>query len=175
MVEESWQIAGIIASFFGVCITIILTFYVRHLDKKQQERDESFFKAMTIKNIQQLNEHLIKIQDISECEEETPKREEQTEIVQELNKYTSRNKRLLESLISDTKFSMSKWPTLDTTGKEDIDYLIETTNWVLDEYLPKSNENEDTQKRRLTDYITEFIKRKKTASEKVNHLIQKYS
>ncbi len=175
MIDESWQIAGIIASFIGVGITLILTFYVRHLDHKQRERDESFFKAMTIKNIQQLNEHLIKIQDISECDQEIPKAEEQIEIVQELNKYTSRNKRLLESLISDTKLSMSKWRTLDITGKEDINYLIDTTNWVLDEYLPKSDESEDTQKSRFINYLTEFIKRKKNSAEKVNHLIQKYS
>jgi len=70
---------------------------------------------------------------------------------------------------------MSKWISLSKSEKEDIDYLINTTNWVIDEYLPKSTENENTQKRKLIATFNEFIIKKNTASEKINMITEKYS
>ncbi len=175
MVDESLQIAGIVASFVGIGLTLVLTFYIRFLDQKQRKRDESFYQSMTLKNVNQLNEQLIEIQNISESENDIPELEEQTEIVNRLNKYSLRNKRLLESLISDTRFFMSKWLSLPKTEKEDIDYLINTTNWVIDEYLPKSTENENTQKRKLITTFNEFISRKNQVSKKINKITEKYN
>ena len=175
MVEEWLEITGIVSSFVGIGLSFFLAFYIRYLDKKQRERDESFYKSMTLKNVNQLNEQLIEIQEMSESENDIPELDEQIEIVHRLNVYSSRNKRLLESLISDTRFFMSKWLSLPKTEKENIDYLINTTNWVLDEYLPKSNESENTQKRKLIASLSEFINRKNNASNKINKIIEKYS
>lgn len=175
MIDESLQISGIIASFVGIGLTLVLTFYVRFLDHKQRKRDESFYKSMTLKNVNQLNEQLIEIQHISESENGIPELEEQTEIVNRLDKYSLTNRRLLESLISDTRFFMSKWLSLPNTEKEDIDYVINTTNWILDEYLPRSTENENTQKRKLISTINEFISRKNKSSEKINKITEKYN
>ncbi len=173
--EESLQVAGIVASFVGIGLTIILTFYIRFLGHRQRERDESFYKSMTLKNLNQLNEQLIEIQHISESENDIPELEEQTAIVNRLNKYSSRNKKLLESLVSDTRFFMSKWISLPKSEKEDIDHLINTTNWVLDEYLPKSTENENTQKRKLIATFNEFINKKNEVSKKINTITEKYN
>ncbi len=175
MVEESWQIAGIVASFLGLFVAIFLTVYVRQLDNKQRERDESFYRIMTIKDIQQLNEHLINIYDIVESDRDVIDKDQQIEITQQLNRYAKSNARLIEILVTDTKFSMGKWLSLEKTEKEDINHLIETTNWVLDEYLPKSEETIETQQRRWLDYSNEFEKRKSDTSKKVHSLMTKYN
>ena len=175
MVDESWQIAGIIASFLGLFVAIFLTVYVRQLDNKQRERDESFYRIMTIKDIQQLNEHLINIYDIVESDRDVIEKDQQIEITQQLNRYAKRNARLIEILVTNKKCTMGKWLSLEKTEKEDINHLIETTNWVLDEYLPKTDETIETQQRRWLNYSNEFEKRKSDASRKVHSLITKYN
>ena len=66
MIDESWQWAAIIVSFLSLFATIGLVIYVRFLDHKQRQRDERFYITATMKDIEQLKEHLINIQNISE-------------------------------------------------------------------------------------------------------------
>lgn len=175
MIDENWQMAGIIASFLGLFISIFLAFYIRHLDGKQRKRDESFYITATMKDIQQLKEHMINIQDISECDDPIPNKEEQIEITQKLINYAERNKKLIELLISDTRFSMSKWMSLKDIERKDVETFITTTNWILDDYLPKLDESQETQRRRWLNYLKEFQERKNRSSKKMDDLILKYT
>lgn len=175
MIDENWQIVGILVSFMAFFTTIFLAFYIRYLDGKQRKRDENFYVTATMKDIQQLKTHLINIQEISECENIIPSMEEQTEVTQKLVNYAEKNKKLMELLISDTRFSMSKWMSLKDVEKTNVENFIETANWVLDYYLPKSDESIHTQKRRLLNYLKEFQERKNKSSEKIDELISKYS
>jgi hypothetical protein len=175
MVDENWQIAGIVVSFLSFFTAIFLTFYIRFLDGKQRKRDESFYITATMKDIQQLKDHMINIQDLSECDDPIPNKNAQIEITQKLIGYTEKNKKLIELLISDTRFSMSKWMSLKDAERKDVEGFITNTNWVLDDYLPKIDESKDTQMRRWSNYFKEFEKRKNESSKKMDILISKYS
>lgn len=175
MIEESWQIAGIVVSFLSLFVSTGLVIYVRHLDSKQRERDESFYITATMKDIQQLKEHLINIQDISEPIETIPNKEEQIEITQKLINYTEKNEKLIETLILDTRFSMSKWKSLEDIERRHVENFINTTNWVLGDYLPKSDESNETQIRRWSNYFKEFQERKNESSQKIDDLLLKHT
>lgn len=175
MVDENLQIAGIAFSVLSFFIAIFLTFYIKRLDGKQRKRDESFYMTATMKDIQELKDHMINIQDLSECDEPIPSKNAQIEITQKLIKYAEKNKKLIELLISDTRFSMSKWMSLKDTERKDVKGFITTTNWVLDDYLPRTDESKDTQMRRWTNYFNEFEKRKNESSKKMDNLILKYN
>ena len=113
MIDENWQWAAIVVSFLSLFVTIGLVIYVRYLDGKQRQRDEHFYITATMKDIQQLKEHLINIQNISEPNDPIPNKDEQIEITQKLVNYGEENKQIIQSLMADTKFSMSKWMSLE--------------------------------------------------------------
>ena len=175
MVDESWQITGIVVSFLGLFTSIVIAFYLRYLEGKRRERDETFYVTATTKDIQQLKEHLINIQNISESEETNPTKNEQIEITQKLVDYSNKNKKLIELLILDTRFSMSKWMNLSSSEKKDVESFIDTTNWVLINYLPNIDESNKTQIRRWSNYLKEFQKRKNMSSQKIDNLLLKYA
>ncbi len=174
MIDDSWQIAGIVVSFLSLFVTIGLVMYVRHLDGKQRKRDEQFYITATMKDVLQLKDHLINIQDISESTDSIPDNDEKVEITRKLINYSEKNKKLIESVIADTRFSMSRWMSLDESDRRNVENLIDTTNWVLSNYLPKTDESMETQLRRWSSYLTEFEKRKSMSSQKIEDLISKY-
>lgn len=174
MVDEFWQNAGIVVSFLGLFTSIAIAFYLKYLDRQRRKRDETFYVTATTQDIQQLKEHLINIQNISESEEVNPTKDEQIEITQKLVDYSNKNKKLIELLISDTRFSMSKWMSLSSSEKKDVENFIDTTNWVLINYLPNIDENNETQIRRWSNYFEEFQKKKNTSSQKIDKLLLKY-
>ena len=175
MIEDSWQIAGIIASFLGLFTSIGIAIYLKYLSGKQRQRDESFYVTATMKDIQQLKEHLIKIQNISEPSDPIPSKDEKIEIVEKLLDYDKKNRQLIESLIADTRFSMSKWMSLEEIERKNVENFINTTNWVLGDYMPKSEESKDTQIRRWSNYFKEFQERKNKSSSKIENLLLKHS
>ncbi len=174
MIDEGWQWAAIIVSFLSLFATIGLVIYVRFLDGKQKQRDERFYITATMKDIEQLKEHLINIQNISEPSDPIPSKDEQIEITQKLVRYGENNKQIMESLIADTRFSMSKWMTLDDSERRNVENFISTTNWVLGNFIPKSNENKETQMRRWSNYFKEFQERKNKSSKKIDNLVSKH-
>ena len=127
-----------------------------------------------MKDIEQLKEHLINIQNISEPSDPIPSKDEQIEITQKLVRYGENNKQIMESLIADTRFSMSKWMTLDDSERRNVENFISTTNWVLGNFIPKSNENKETQMRRWSNYFKEFQERKNKSSTKIDNLVSKH-
>ena len=175
MIDENWQWVAIIVSFLGLFATIGLVIYVRYLDGKQRQRDESFYITATMRDIQQLKEHLINIQNISEPSDPIPNKDEQIEIAQKLVNYGEKNKQLMESLMADTKFSMSKWMSLEDVERKNVENFINTANWVLGDYIPKYNESKETQIRRWSNYFKEFQERKNKSSEEINDLILKHT
>ena len=174
MIDENLQIAGIVASFLSLLVAVFLTLYIHHLNKEQRKRDETFYVAITMKNIQQLKEHLINIQNISENEMHIENKDEQIEISQRLVDYANKNEKLVESLITDIRFSMGKWMNLEDQERKNIDDFVETVRWVLSDYLPKPNENEETQTRKWSTYFEEFQNRKNESSKKIKNLELKY-
>ena len=174
MIDESWQWAAILVSFLSLFVTIGLVMYVRYLDGKQRQRDESFYITATMKDIQQIKEHLINIQNISEPSESIPNKDEQIEIAQKLVSYGEKNKQIMESLMLDTKLSMSKWMNLEDIERKNIENFIKTVNWVLGDYIPKSNESKETQIRRWSNYFKEFQERKNKSSQEIDNLILKH-
>ena len=80
----------------------------------------------------------------------------------------------MESLIADTRFSMSKWMTLNDIERRNVENFISTTNWVLGDYIPKSNESKETQMRRWSNYFKEFQERKNNSSKKIENLVSQY-
>ena len=175
MVDEIWQIIGIVVSFLGIFISIFLVLYIRHLDGKQRERDELFYITITMRYIKQLKEHMIAIQMISEHDGTIPSDDEKVEKVGELMIYTKKNKQLITQLVSDIRFSMSRWMSLKDMERNNVEEFITTINWTLDNYLPKLDENEATQIRRWSNSYDEFYKRKTSSSNKMNELISKYT
>ena len=115
-------------SIAGVTISVCLAFYIRHLDKQQRKRDEGFYVTVTIRNVQQLQKHMINIQAISEQSDDYDN-EEQVETTQELAQYAKRNNDIIDRLISDTRFSMSRWMSLETVERSHIEKLVETASW----------------------------------------------
>ena len=174
MIDESWQMAGIVASFMGIIISTFLVFYIKHLDKRQRKRDEVFYIATTINNIKQLKTHMINIQVISECDEPVSEGEE-IEIIQRLSDYTQKNRQTIKDLISSIRLSMRRWVSLKDVERNNVEEFITTTNWILDNYLPQSDENEATQIRRRSYSYVEFYNRKNVSSNKINGLISKYT
>ena len=174
MIDETLQILGILSSFVSLIIAIFLAWYIRHIDGKQRKRDESFYVSTTIKYIQQLQEHLINIQNISESERSIADIDEQIEISQRLVDYANKNEKFIEVLIADTRFSMSKWMNLEDNERKNIENFIENITWVLNNYLPKLDENQETQITRWSTYFEEFQNRKNKSSKKIENLELKY-
>ena len=161
-------------SIAGVTISVCLAFYIRHLDKQQRKRDEGFYVTVTIRNVQQLQKHMINIQAISEQSDDYDN-EEQVETTQELAQYAKRNNDIIDRLISDTRFSMSRWMSLETVERSHIEKLVETASWIMQNYLPRPCESEGTQRRRWSTQLEDFQKRKSDSSRKIDELLLKYS
>ena len=134
----------------------------------------NIFTLLQHERLQQLKEHLINIQNISEPNDPIPNKDEQIEITQKLVNYGEENKQIIQSLMADTKFSMSKWMSLEEIERRNVENFINTTNWVLGDYIPKSNESKETQIRRWSNYSKEFQERKNKSSQEIDSLILKH-
>ncbi len=174
MLDEFWQIIGIVVSILGVLGSVGIAFYLKHLDGKRRRREETFYVTTTVGYIQQLKDHLISIQNISEDDDTIPEMEVRAEITRNLVNYGGKNKQQIESLISRTQLSMSNWMSLASSEKRDVESFIATVNWVLENYLPKHDESDETQTRRWSSYLEEFQERKNNSIEKINYLLRKY-
>lgn len=174
LIDDTWQLFGIVSSILSLFLTMCLTFYIQHIDGKQRKRDESFYKITTMKDIQQLKEHLINIQNISESERSIADIDEQIEISQRLVDYANKNEKFIEALIVDTRLSMSKWMNLEDNERRNIESFIENITWVLSNYLPKLDENKETQIIRWSTNFEEFQNRKNKSFKKIENLELKY-
>ena len=99
MIDENLQLVGIWFSIVSLFTTLGLAWYIYHLDKKQRERDETFYVTTTMRDIKGLKEHLINIHNISESEEPIPSNDEKIDISQRLAEYTKRNEKIIEVFI----------------------------------------------------------------------------
>ena len=173
MNSDPWQMVGIGISITSLLISIFIACYIRHLDKQQRKRDESFYITAAIRDIQQLKEHMISIQAISEQDDDYDD-DEQVETTQELTKYAERNNDAINKLILDTEFSMSRWMSLEPAERASIKKFVKTASWIMQEYLPRSSESEGTKKRRWFMQLEDLQERRSDTSAKIDELLLKY-
>jgi len=165
---------GSIASFIGVGITVILTFYVRWLGKKQRESDEQYYRHQTITNIRIVSQHVIDILNIS-TGEDTRTEIELEDNTKELKRYFRNNSVSMRLLIQDCKFTLSKWITLKHEEKEKIQYIIDSSQWILDTYFPDKGNTDKLQQRIWTSQYDELEKRKNVILQTVDNITTNYS
>ena len=160
---------GSIASFIGVGITVILTFYVRWLGKKQRESDEQYYRHQTITNIRTSSQHIIDILNIS-TGEDTRTETELEDNTKELKRYFRNNSVSMRLLIQDCKFTLSKWITLKHEEKEKIQYIIDSLQWILDKYFPDKGNSDKLQQRIWNSQYDELEKRKNVIVQTVDNI-----
>ena len=164
---------GSIASFIGVGITAILTFYVRLLGKKQREADEQYYRHQTITNIRTASQHIIDILNIS-TGEDTRTETELEDNTKELKRYFRNNSVSMRLLIQDCKFTLSKWITLKHEEKEKIQYIIDSLQWILDKYFPDKGNSDKLQQRIWASQYDELGKRKNVIVQTVDNITTNY-
>lgn len=165
---------GSIASMMGLGIMIILTFYVRWLGKKQRETDEQYYRHQTITNIRTMSQHTIDILNISTGEDSRTAIELEDN-TKELKKYFTNNSVSMRLLIQDCKFTLSKWITLKQEEREKIHYIIDSLQWVLDEYFPDKGNSDKLQQRIWTSQYDELEKKKNVIVQTVDNITTNYS
>lgn len=165
---------GAIASIIGLIVTVILTFYVRRLDRKQVQKDEQYYRHQTISNIRTITQHIIDVLNIS-TGEDSRTAEEQKDITTELKKYFRNNSISMRLLIQDCKFTLSKWITLKQDERTEIQYIIESLQWVLDKYFPDNENSDELQQRIWTSQYEELEKRKNKVTQTLEIITSDYN
>lgn len=174
LMSEILNFWGSIASLAGVGITLILTFYVRWLGKRQREIDEQYYRHQTITNIRTMSQHVMDILDISTGEDSRSEMELEDN-TKELGKYFRNNSVSIRLLIQDCKFTLSKWLTLKQEEREKIQYIINSLQWILDKYFPDKENSNELQQRIWSSHYDELEKKKNVIIQTVENITTTYS
>jgi len=165
---------GAWSSIIGVGITVILTFYVINLGKKQRESDELYYRHQTLTNIRTISKHVVDILTIS-TGEDTRTAQEYENNTNELKKYFKNNSSIMRLLIQDSKFTLSKWITLKPNERTEIQYIIDSLEWVLNTYFPDKGNSDELQQRIWTSQYDELENRKNKIVETVSSITIQYN
>lgn len=166
--------SGAWASIAGVIVTVILTYWVIRLDKRQRERDEIYYRHQTLTNIRTIAKNIVDVLDISTGDDSrTPEEYEGNTI--RLKRFFKNNSYALRLLIQDSKFTLAKWVTLKHEERKEIQYIIDSLEWVLDTYFPDKGNSDELQMRIWTTHYTELEKRKNTITETAELITTKYN
>lgn len=166
--------SGAWASILGVIVTVILTSIVVRLDKRQRERDEIYYRHQTLTNIRTITKNIIDILDIS-TGNDTRTPEEYEDNTVRLKRFFKNNSYTLRLLIQDSKFTLSKWITLQPQERGEIQYIIDSLEWILDTYFPDKGNSDELQMRIWTTHYSELEKRKNKITETVELITTKYN
>ncbi|MGI0026335.1 MAG: hypothetical protein ACREAD_00645 [Nitrosopumilaceae archaeon] len=166
--------SGAWASIAGVGITIFLTVIVFRLANKQRERDEIYYRHQTLSNIRTITKNIIDILNIS-TGNDTRTTEEYEDNTKLLKRFFKNNSYTLRLLIQDSKFTLSKWITLKPDERGEIQYIIDSLEWIFDIYFPDKGNSDELQMRIWTTHYSELEKRKNKITETVEVITTKYN
>ncbi len=136
--EHEVGIAGLLIGIIGVGVTVYLTLWIKNSDKKRRRNEEEFYKIETESNFNEIKTIFRDVITIANGSGDGVwDDDEKDEITYSLNEYFTNNYNKIRYLRDDTKRSLQRWKSIDSSKQIEIKGVLESLDWLIETYFPE--------------------------------------
>ena len=163
-----WEITyfGIVSLLVSIFVGILLSLYLRILDKRMRDREESHYKKLIGYNVNNIKDIFVQLSEknIVDTDDTYPEK---------IERYFENNEKFICKLISDTNMCITQWKSIDAKHKTDLENIVKSLEWLITDYCPLDKPS-SARRIRCRDEISNFHSWKDKVMRITSELIDKY-